>query len=1174
MSFVHLRLHSEYSIVDGITRLDAAVAQAAADGQPALALTDLGNTFGFIKFYKAARASGVKALLGVDAWITPEADRDQPQRVLLLAQNAQGYRNLCSLVSRAWLTNAYRDRGEMQFDWFLEEAESADAGTLLSHGLICLSGGRYGPVGQLLMRRSAQAIEHAERQALRYQQAFGDRFYLEIHRAGFDDDEALVRQTVALAVRCDIPVVATHPVQFLRPEDFRSHEAKVCIARGETLADPRRQRDFTAQQYLRSQAEMQALFADIPSAIENTERIAQRCSLTLQLGTPQLPDFPTPQGISLDAYLRQASTEGLEKRLSERFPDAAVRAQKAPEYQARLALECDTIIQMGFPGYFLIVADFINWAKANGVPVGPGRGSGAGSLVAYSLGITDLDPLPYALLFERFLNPERVSMPDFDIDFCQEKRQRVIDYVRSRYGSQAVSQIVTFGTMASRAVIRDAGRVLDLPYNFCDLLSKLIPVVQNKPLSLQEAREKEPILAQREEKEDEVRELLAVAGPLEDLVRNVGMHAGGVLIAPGRLTHFCPLYQAPGSVGDEGVVSMYDKDDVEAAGLVKFDFLGLKNLTIIQAAVDTINRRQPEGPPLRLESLNGFEDPAAYQVLKEANTTGIFQVESQGMRRYLLKLAPDQFEDIIAMLALYRPGPLNSGMVDDFILRKRGQQKIDYFHPDLKECLAPTYGVIVYQEQVMQIAQIIAGYSLGGADLLRRAMGKKKPEEMAQQREIFIKGALDKGHSQALATRLFDLMEKFAEYGFNKSHTAAYAVLTYQTAWLKSHHTAEFMAATLSADMDDTDKVAFFMADARANGVKVLAPDINASNYRFEPVRKKSEQSSEHDVVQIYYGLGAVRGVGESAVLNILSCRREAGAFKDIFDFCSRIDRRVVNKRAIEALVKAGAFDRLHQNRAQLLSTVGLAVQAADQAQANTHQAGLFGGLDGEDSDAHKIEMPKVAPWSERQQLLEEKQALGFCFSGHLFTPYAQEIRRFVSTPLNRISPSRDPIWVTGVVSQSRGQMTKRGMLRIVEIDDGSAKLEVTIFSELWDRYRQVIKVDEPLIILARIENDDFSGGYRGQATEILTLGEARIKFSLGIRLRIAPDAAASAALRGLLDPWRAPRSGCPIFLRMLRDGAECDIQLPEDWRVRPEEEFMRLLTQHFDQESVEIIYR
>ena len=1167
-------MHSEYSIVDGIVRLDAAVAKAAADGQPALAITDLGNTFGYIKFYKAARSAGVKPILGADVWITNESDRERPYRMLLLVQNDQGYKNLCELISRAWLKNSYRDRGEIRFEWFEEG---------LASGLIALSGALQGEIAEALLKatsknttigqKTSKQSDLADRVARKYLAAFGDRFYIEVQRVGAPGEESYLRHAINLAVKHEIPLVATHAVQFINPEDFRSHEARVCIAEGETLASGRRKRLFTPEQYFMSQEEMAIRFADIPQALENTLEIAERCSATLQLGKPQLPNFPTPNGETLEDYLRLTARAGLEVRLIERFSTPEVRAQHADAYKARLELEINTIIEMGFPGYFLIVADFINWAKRNGVPVGPGRGSGAGSLVAYSLGITDLDPIPYALLFERFLNPERVSMPDFDIDFCQDNRYKVIDYVRSKYGKDAVSQIVTFGTMASKAVIRDAGRVLNLPYNFCDQLSKLIPVVQNKPLSLEAAKKEEPILAEREKKEDEVRELFALASPLEDLTRNIGMHAGGVLIAPGKLTDFCPLYQAPGSNSDEGVVSMYDKDDVEAAGLVKFDFLGLRNLTIIQMAVDYINQLNPDRS-LTLRELDGFDDPAAYQVLRDANTTAIFQVESDGMKKLLAKLQPDRFEDIIAVLALYRPGPLNSGMVDDFIKRKRGEQAIDYFHDSLKDCLSPTYGVIVYQEQVMQIAQTIAGYSLGGADLLRRAMGKKKPEEMAQQREIFIKGALDKGHSQALATRLFDLMEKFAEYGFNKSHTAAYAVLTYQTAWLKSHHTAEFMAATLSADMDDTDKVAFFMADARANGVRVLAPDINASNYRFEPVRKKSEQSPEHDVVQIYYGLGAVRGVGESAVLNILSCRREAGAFKDIFNFCSRIDRRVVNKRAIEALVKAGAFDRLHQNRAQLLSTVGLAVQAADQAQANTHQAGLFGGLDGEDSDAHKIEMPKVAPWSERQQLLEEKQALGFCFSGHLFTPYAQEIRRFVSTPLNRISPSRDPIWVTGVVSQSRGQMTKRGMLRIVEIDDGSAKLEITIFSELWDRYRQVIKVDEPLIILARIENDDFSGGYRGQATEILTLGEARIKFSLGIRLRIAPDAAASAALRGLLDPWRAPRSGCPIFLRMLRDGAECDIQLPEDWRVRPEEEFMRLLTQHFDQESVEIIYR
>ena len=886
-------------------------------------------------------------------------------------------------------------------------------------------------------------------------------------------------------------MVATHPVQFLNQEDFRSHEARVCIADGETLASTRRKKRFTPDQYMLSTQEMADRFADLPQAIENSVEIARRCNAVLKLGKPQLPDFPTPNGESLEDYLRISSRKGLDERLIQRYPTEEVRAKHAAHYRERLELECQTIIDMGFPGYFLIVADFINWAKRNGVPVGPGRGSGAGSLVAYSLGITDLDPIPYALLFERFLNPERVSMPDFDIDFCQDNRYKVIDYVRSKYGKDAVSQIVTFGTMASKAVIRDAGRVLDLPYNFCDQLSKLIPVVQNKPLSLDQARKEEPILAEREQKEDEVRELLALARPLEDLTRNIGMHAGGVLIAPGRLTDFCPLYQAPGSDGDDGVVSMYDKDDVEAAGLVKFDFLGLRNLTIIQMAVDYINQLHPERN-LTLRELDSFDDPAAYQVLRDANTTAIFQVESDGMKKLLAKLQPDRFEDIIAVLALYRPGPLNSGMVDDFIKRKRGEQKIDYFHESLKDCLSPTYGVIVYQEQVMQIAQIIAGYSLGGADLLRRAMGKKKPEEMAQQREIFVKGALEKGHSQALATRLFDLMEKFAEYGFNKSHTAAYAVLTYQTAWLKAHHTAEFMAATLSSDMDDTDKVAHFMQDTRANKVKVLPPDINESNYRFEPVGKEN--------TAIRYGLGAIRGVGENAVMHILAERQKAGPFADIFDFCSRIDRKIVNRRAVDALAKAGGFDQMHDNRAQLLATIPTAIAAADQASASINQGGLFG----DESEVAKSQpMAAVEPWSERERLLEEKDALGYCFSGHLFHSYAKEIRRFVSTPLNRLIPGRDTVWVAGVVTQSRGQMTKRGMMRIVEIDDGSARLEITVFSELWDANRQSIRVDEPLIVLAKIENDDFSGGLRGVAAEILTLADARVRFSLGVRIRL-----------------------------------------------------------------------
>ena len=1201
MAFVHLRLHSEYSIADGIVRLKDAVAAVAEDSQPALALTDLNNTFGFIKFYKAARAKGVKPILGTDVFITNEADRDRPYRALLLIQNETGYKNLCELLSQAYLTNSFKDRAEVRFEWFAEFAG----------GLLCLSGASTGEVGQCLLTGSEQSMALARQAAQRYAQVFGDRFYLEVQRVGFADDERLLRQTVALALQTKLVLVATHPVQFLKPEDYRSHEARVCIAQGDTLANPKRQRLFTEEQYLKSSQEMAELFHDLPVALENTLTIAQRCNFTMNLGTPQLPNFPTPHGESLEDYLRLSSREGLSKRLVQRYPEAALREERRPGYEVRLELECDTIIQMGFPGYFLIVADFINWAKNNGVPVGPGRGSGAGSLVAYSLGITDLDPLPYNLLFERFLNPERVSMPDFDIDFCQEKRQRVIDYVRERYGRDAVSQIVTFGTMASRAVIRDAGRVLDLPYNLCDQLSKLIPVVQAKPLSLEEARKKEPILAEREKKEDEVRELLAVAGPLEDLVRNVGMHAGGVLIAPGRLTDFCPLYQAPGAKADEGVVSMYDKDDVEAAGLVKFDFLGLKNLTIIQAAVDTINTVYKGAKPhwgeicvgspsatmglpsvvndspgaatqlsdvrpvaprdtLSLEDLNGFNDPAAYQILKDANTTGIFQVESAGMRRYLVKLAPDQFEDIIAMLALYRPGPLNSGMVDDFILRKRGQQAIDYFHPDLKDCLAPTYGVIVYQEQVMQIAQIIAGYSLGGADLLRRAMGKKKAEEMAQQRSIFLEGALKKGHTEKLATQLFDLMEKFAEYGFNKSHTAAYAVITYQTAWLKAHYPAEFMAATLSADMDDTDKVAFLVADAKANGLAVLPPDINASAYRFEPVvgaassdgrlqAREDFHSSREEITRsdqksspppdaraqdsqglegqvgaervissregsslpaspfrkkarsIRYGLGAIRGVGESAVMNILKAREE-GPFTDLFNFCTRVDRKLVNKRAMEALVKSGAFDALHpqgrQGRAQLVAGIALAVQAADIAEAQAHQGGLFDNFTDPASSGTGVSgavlgLPDIAPFTVRETLLEEKLALGYCFSGSLFDDVRDELQRFAPNTLARLLPSRDPVWIAGVVLDSRAQTTRRGMMRLVTIDDGTGRLDITVFNEIYEQRKSVLKNDEPLLVCARIENDEFSGGLRGAATEILTITEARLRYAKGIAIEL-----------------------------------------------------------------------
>ncbi len=832
-----------------------------------------------------------------------------------------------------------------------------------------------------------------------------------------------------------------------------------------------------------------------------------------------------PEGMSVDDFLRDIAAKGLAARMEKLFPDPAEREARLPEYTGRLAIECDTIVGMGFPGYFLIVADFIGWAKANDVPVGPGRGSGAGSLVAFSLGITDLDPLPYALLFERFLNPERVSMPDFDIDFCQDKRGRVIEYVRDKYGADAVAQIATFGTMASKAVIRDVGRVLDMPYTFCDQLSKLIPIVQAKPLSLDKAIEAEPQLAERVRNEEEVRELFALARPLEDITRNVGMHAGGVLIAPGKLTDFCPLYKAPGT---DSVISQYDKDDVEAVGLVKFDFLGLRNLTIIDLAVRYVNERRARAgdEALDLASL-AFSDQKAYQILKDGNTIAIFQVEGDGMKKLLRKLQPDRFEDIIAVLALYRPGPLGSGMVDDFVLRKRGQQSIDYFHPDLKGCLEPTYGVIVYQEQVMQIAQIIAGYSLGGADLLRRAMGKKKASEMAKQRQTFLEGAQTRNHDPALAAQLFDLMEKFAEYGFNKSHTAAYAVVTYQTAWLKAHYPAEFMAATLSSDMDDTDKVQLFVRDAQQNEVVIDIPDINGSVYRFIPCGER----------QVRYGLGAVKGTGESAVQAIIAAREKDGPFIDLFDFCQRVDRKLVNRRTIEALVRAGAFDALAADRAKLLANVARAMEAGEQKEREraAGQSALFADLEvaGGDGVAGPVrEWLATPPWDETRRLLEEKAALGLYLSGHLFTPHEPELRRFIKTRIADIgrivenSYGAQQITVAGVIVALNTMMTRRGRMTRVTLDDCSGREDLAVFAEQFEQNRALLKEDALVVVHAKVSRDDYSGGFRFNAERILDLATARAEHARSLQLQMNGESDARRLADLLRIPDRRARGG------------------------------------------------
>ena len=1154
--FVHLRLHSEYSITDGIVQLDAAVEAAAADGMPALGISDLANLFGMVKFYTSARARGIKPVIGVDAWITNAAERDKPTRVLLLCRNRAGYGQLCELLTRAYLDNKHRGRAEMRREWFEHGAAS---------GLLCLSGALQGDIGAAI---AANNLELAAQLAAEWGRLFPDAFYIELQRAGHPGTEAYIRHALALASEAGLPVVATHPVQFLQPGDFKAHEARVCIAQGYVLADKRRPREFTAEQYLKSQDEMCELFADIPEALENAVEIARRCSLSIQLGKSFLPLFPTPDGMSLDDFLVLEAKQGLQERLAQLYPDQDERERQRPRYEERLKFETDTIIQMGFPGYFLIVADFIQWAKKNGVPVGPGRGSGAGSLVAYALKITDLDPLEYALLFERFLNPERVSMPDFDIDFCQDNRYRVIEYVRERYGKEAVSQIATFGTMASKAVVRDVGRVLDLPYGLCDRLSKLVPLEGAKPVSLAKAYEMEPQIGDMMKDGNDgesVQELWGLAQPLEGLARNVGMHAGGVLIAPGRLTDFCPLYIADGE--DATPVSQFDKDDVEAVGLVKFDFLGLRNLTIIELALEYVERLEGARPDLM--SL-GFNDPAAYQILKDANTTAIFQVESDGMKKLLKKLAPDRFEDIIAVLALYRPGPLGSGMVDDFILRKKGQQAIDYFHPDLTACLEPTYGVIVYQEQVMQISQIIGGYTLGGADMLRRAMGKKKPEEMAKHRETIAAGAQQKGYSPALAEQLFDLMTKFAEYGFNKSHTAAYAVVTYQTAWLKAHHCAAFMAATMSSDLDNTDTVKIFYEDTVANGVAVLPPDLNSGDYRFVPVDRNT----------VRYGLGAIKGAGEPAVRAILAARAQGGVFHDLFDFCARVDRRLVNRRVIEALIRAGAMDTLPGHagldRAQLMATVALAMEAAEQQAANALQGGLFDLLP--EAAGAKPEFARLRPWSERERLKEEKLAIGFFLSGHPFNAFKDEVRRFVRRPLAQLEPAREPVLLAGVVMELRTKVGNRGKMAFVQLDDGSEAREVTVYAEVLDASRGKIVTDEVLVLEGKVSNDDFSGGLRIIAERVLTLGEARARFARGLQLRINGEVsagggavAAVSKLQTLLEPFRA--GGCPIRVSYRNAAAEAELPLGETWRVRPEDALLESLREWLPPDAVEVVY-
>jgi DNA polymerase III subunit alpha len=1094
-SFVHLRLHSEFSVVDGTVRLDDVSLAAAADMQGALALTDFSNLFGVVKFYKSTRGAGVKPIVGAELLLemggADSGKEPVTSRIVLLVQNKTGYLNLCELISRSWTQNVVRANAVCKLIWLRE----------LSEGLILLSCAQAGPLGAALLQGD---IGKANEVALQLTAMFPHRFYIELQRAGRADDEAHVAAAVMLAQKCKLPVVATHPVQFLKREDFEAHEARICISEGEILGNARRVRKFTREQYFKSSAEMTELFADLPSALANTLEIAKRCNLTLELGKSKLPEFPTPlvngQQLSADDYFRHVSHEGLKERMAMLYPDAAVREKQMPTYLARLEFEMATILKMGFPGYFLIVGDFIQWAKANGCPVGPGRGSGAGSLVAYAMKITDLDPLQYKLLFERFLNPDRVSMPDFDIDFCQANRDRVIDYVKAKYGKDAVSQIVTFGTMAARAAVRDVGRVMDMSYTFCDGISKLIPNKPGQHITLEGALKAEPVFQERYDREEEVRTLVDMAQKLEGMTRNVGMHAGGVLIAPGKLTDFCPLYQQPGS---DSAVSQYDKDDVEAVGLVKFDFLGLATLTILELAKNFIVQRHPGQKDFAFESIP-LDDAHTYKMFADGKTEAVFQFESRGMQGMLRDAKPTRLEDLIALNALYRPGPMD--LIPSFVARKHGREEIEYPHPLVAEMLSETYGIMVYQEQVMQTAQILGGYSLGGADLLRRAMGKKKVEEMAEHRGIFRAGAEKNDIPQAKADEIFDLMEKFAGYGFNKSHAAAYSLLAYHTGWLKRHFTAEFFCANMTIEMDNTDKLKMLFEDATNHfGLTFEPPDVNRGNFRFEPVSDKV----------IRYGLGAVKGSGQQAVEAIIAARDgkgpsgEGGAFKSLFDFCARVERSKINKRTVEALIKAGAFDSLHLNRASLMASVDLAMDFAETLEANANQGGLFDMMDSHAASTQEPPLNEAMPWGVKERLSLEKTAVGFFLSGHLFDESERELRQFVKLKVDDLMESREPRTVCGVVSDMRVITGQRGKLAIFKIDDKSGVIEATADEALLNANKLTLKDDELLIFEGKVQPDRFSGGLRMQVNRIWDLATARAKFGRYLKVAVngkAPD--------------------------------------------------------------------
>ena len=1149
--FIHLRVHSDFSMMDGLNKVKPILGKVAALGMPAVAITDQMNMCGLVKFYSEAHNLGIKPIIGTDFWVTNEVFGDEPFRLTLIAMNNEGYKNITILISKAYLRGHLSHRAVIDQEWLAEHSE----------GVIALSGAQHGDVGVGLMKNNAKILDSALEF---YQTHFPDRFYLELIRTGRQGEEDYLHLAVELAEQRGLPVVATNEVCFIDREGFDAHEIRVCIHDGYTLDDNRRPKRYSDQQYLRTAEEMVELFSDIPEAIENTVEIAKRCNVTVRLNEYFLPQFPTG-GMTTEDFLVKVSEEGLEERLEFLFPDEEVRKAKRPEYDDRLRIELEVINQMGFPGYFLIVMEFIQWSKDNGIPVGPGRGSGAGSLVAYALKITDLDPLEFDLLFERFLNPERVSMPDFDVDFCMDRRDEVIDHVAELYGRQAVSQIITFGTMAAKAVVRDVGRVLGHPYGFVDRISKLIP--PDPGMTLEKAFKAEPQLPEVYESDEEVKDLIDMARILEGVTRNAGKHAGGVVIAPTTITDFSPLY-----CDDEGKnpVTQFDKNDVETAGLGKFDFLGLRTLTIIQWAIDMIK----EGKNVDVDiSAIPLEDPKSFRTLQNAETTAVFQLESRGMKELIKRLKPDCFEDIIALVALFRPGPLQSGMVDNFIDRKHGREEIsypdaEYQHECLKEILEPTYGIILYQEQVMQIAQEMAGYSLGGADLLRRAMGKKKPEEMAKQRGTFAEGAKGNNIDPDLAMKIFDLVEKFAGYGFNKSHSAAYALVSYQTLWLKVHYPAEFMAAVMSADMDNTDKIVTLVDECERMGIEILPPDLNAGKYKFTV-------DSEGRIV---YGIGAIKGVGEGPIEAIIEARETQGAFKDLFDFCAKIDIKRVNKRVLEKLVLAGAMDNLGPHRASLMASLPEALAAAGQhAKAESFgQSDMFGLLTTEPEDV-KQAFADVPEWPEKVWLEGEKDTLGLYLTGHPINQYAEELRYYTDGRLVDLKPTNKDQMASavGLVLGVRVMTNKRGRRwAIVTLDDKSARIDVRFFPDMYEQFESVLETDRILLIKGQVSFDDFSGGNTITARDVMDIVQAREKNARALALNIDTQLLEPKKMSQMQSILQAFNGGsCPVQLVVTHPDAEVILACGARWYVTPEDQLLHDLKQCLGDKAVSILY-